>query len=149
MAKVIKIGIASFNGNKIKEVSSVEALKNEGLVGDRHSRKNNDIAEQITLIESENIDAFNKELKTNIDYKDFRRNIITEGIKLNDLVGKTLLIGKVKIKAHDLCKPCKHLQEIVKQDYLLKKLMFRGGLRGEILSSGKIKIGDIISIIKH
>ena len=51
---------------------------------------------QITLIESENIDYYNNKFKTNYSYLDFRRNVITKGIELNNLVGKKLLIGNIE-----------------------------------------------------
>ena len=50
----------------------------------------------------------------------FRRNIVTKGIQLNDLVGKKLLISKVELKAIDLCRPCKNLQGILKQNNITK-----------------------------
>ena len=85
--------------------------------------------------------------KTNIPYIDFRRNIITKGIRLNELVGKEILIGEVRIKGHRLCDPCKYLQEKLQQKNLFKNLSYfykRGGLRCEILSNGKISINDKI-----
>ena len=99
---------------------------------------------QITLIEIENINYFNKVSNTNILPIDFRRNIITEGIRLNQLVGKEFFIGNVKLKGHDLCRPCKYLQEKLKQNNLIKEFLYKGGLRCEILTSGKIYVGDII-----
>ena len=85
--------------------------------------------------------------KTSIFPKDFRRNIITEGIKLNELVGSEFFVGGVKIKAHDLCRPCKHLQEILGQKDIIKEFLQKGGLRCEILTSGIIEVGDKIKIL--
>ena len=51
----------------------------------------------------------------------FRRNIITKGIQLNELVGKTFLIGNVKVEGMDLCRPCRHLTEVLNQDNILKE----------------------------
>ena len=50
----------------------------------------------------------------------------------------------MKVKAHDLCQPCKELQDKLKQENFVKKLLNRGGLRCEILTNGKIFIGDEI-----
>ena len=60
---------------------------------------------------------------------DFRRNIITQDINLNGLIGKEFYIGNVKIKAHDLCRPCKYLQETLNQKNLVKELLLKAGLR--------------------
>ena len=119
-------------------------VKGKGIVGDRTFKENNHIKSQITLIEIENINDYNKIAKTNISSIDFRRNIVTENIKLNDLVGCEFYIGKIEIKAHDLCRPCRYLQNSLKQRNLVKEFLLKGGLRCEILSSGKINVGDII-----
>ena len=146
MAKVIKIGIVPYKGGKINTVNSIEVIKGKGIVGDRTFKENNHIKSQITLIEIENINDYNKIAKTNISSIDFRRNIITENIKLNDLVGCEFYIGKIEIKAHDLCRPCRYLQNSLKQRNLVKEFLLKGGLRCEILSSGKINVGDIIKL---
>ena len=99
---------------------------------------------QITLIEIENIDYYNKISKTQIPAIDFRRNIITSGIRLNELVNKEFFIGKIKVKAHDLCRPCSYLQNMLNQKNIVKEFLRTGGLRCELLSSGKIYVGDPI-----
>ena len=147
MLKVIKLGIANSKSQTIEEVSQVEALSGKGLVGDRHFRENNNIRSQITLIESENVDYYNYKFKTNYKYTEFRRNVVTKGIELNGLVGKELLIGKVKVKGHDLCRPCKHLEETLKGRDIIKEFLWKGGLRCEILVSGQINLYDDIKII--
>ena len=144
MGKVVGIGIASIKGSVIQNVNAVEAVKDKGLLNDRKFKKNNQKQCQITLIEIENINYYNNISKTNFSPVDFRRNIITENIKLNDLVGKELFVGKVKLKAHDLCRPCKYLQDKLKQNNVVKEFLHKGGLRCEILTSGKINVGDII-----
>ena len=144
MGKVIEIGITSIKGNQIQNVNKVEALKGKGLQNDRKFSENNQKERQITLIEIENINYFNNISKTNISPIDFRRNIITENIRLNKLVGKEFFVGKIKLKAHDLCRPCKPLQKSLNQKNLVKNFLTKGGLRCEILSNGKVSIGDII-----
>jgi len=147
MSQVFKIGTTSSNNKKIKEVDSIEVLANKGVVGDRHFDEYNDPYCQLSLVESENIDYYNTKFGLNIPYIDFRRNIITKGLKLNDLVGKKLLIGNVKVEGIDLCRPCRHLTEMLNQDNILKEFLRRGGLRCQILSSSKISVGDNINII--
>ena len=144
MGQVIEIGISKTKGNKIENVSKIEAVKGKGLLNDRKFQENNQKERQVTLIEIENIIHFNTISQTKILPIDFRRNIITKGIKLNDLLGKEFFVGKIKLKAHDLCKPCKYLQDKLKQSNFIKEFMYTGGLRCEILNSGTINVGDII-----
>jgi len=147
MSKVFKIGITNTNNKKIEELDSIDVVANKGIVGDRHFKDFNDPYCQLSLIESENIDYYNIKYGLNIPYIDFRRNIVTSGIQLNELVGKKLKIGDVELEGIDLCRPCKHLTEMLGEVNILKEFLRRGGLRCQILSSSKIKIGDKIQIL--
>ena len=147
MSKVFKIGITGENNKKINEVKSIEVLENKGVVGDRHFNNYNDPYCQLSLIESENIDEYNIKFGLDIPYINFRRNIVTKGIQLNDLIGKKLKVGNVELEGIELCRPCRHLTEMLDQKNILKEFMRKGGLRCQILSSSKINIGDKIEII--
>ena len=146
MSEVYKLGISTKNNQPINEVNSIDVISNQGVVGDRHFKEFNDPYNQISLIESENIAHYNIKYGLNIPYIDFRRNIVTKGIKLNDLVGKKILVGNVKLEGIDLCRPCKHLSEVLGQENIIKEFLRRGGLRCQILTSSSIKINDKISI---
>ena len=147
MGEVLRLGIAKNNNQPIKEVDSIEVLANKGIIGDRHFHEFNDPYNQLSLIESENIDDYNIRFGLNIPYIDFRRNVITKGIRLNDLVGKKLKVGSVELDAIDLCRPCRHLTEMLKQKNVLKEFLRKGGIRCQILSSSNIHVGDKIELI--
>ena len=120
MSQVLKLGIAKNNNKVIEEFESIEVVANKGIIGDRHFKDFNDPYCQLSLIESENIDYYNVKYGLNIPYVNFRRNIITKGIQLNELIGKKLKIGDVEIEGIDLCRPCKHLTEMLGQSNILK-----------------------------
>ena len=145
--EVIKLGIAQNRSQKIQEIEKIELLPGKGIVDNRHFQEDNNPKSQLTLIESENIDYYNKKFNVQIPYVNFRRNIITKGIELNKLVGKQFVVGKIKVKGNDLCRPCKHLQEILGQKDIIKEFLQKGGLRCEILTSGIIEVGDKIKIL--
>jgi MOSC domain-containing protein YiiM len=147
MSKVFKIGKTILNNQKITEVESVEVVADKGIVGDRHFREYNDPYSQLSLIEAENINYYNIKYSLNIPYVDFRRNIVTEGIQLNNLIGKRFLVGSVELEGIDLCRPCRHLSELLHQDNIIKEFLRKGGLRCQILSSSKINVGDVIKIL--
>ncbi len=147
MARVLKLGITQNSNQPIKEVNSLQVLANKGIVGDRHFQEFNAPYNQLSLIESENIDDYNIRFGLDIPYIDFRRNIVTKGIQLNDLIGKKLKVGTVELEAIDLCRPCRHLTEMLNQDNILKEFLRKGGLRCQILSSSNIYVGDKIEII--
>ena len=147
MSKVLKLGITDINNKKIKEVEKIEVLSNKGVIGDRHFNEFNDPYCQLSLIESENIDYYNLRYGLNIPYLDFRRNIVTKGIQLSELIGKKFVIGKVKVEGIDLCRPCRHLTEILGQENIIKEFLRKGGLRCQILSSSSISVNDMIKIL--
>ena len=146
MPKVIEITVSENPKGQMKSVNNVEAIAGKGLVNHYHFKNNNEKRRQITLIEIENINHYNQISETSILSKDFRRNIITEGIKLNELIGSEFFIGEVKVRAHDLCRPCKYLEESLKQKNFVKELLEKAGLRCEILTNGKIFVGNEIKI---
>lgn len=124
----------------------------KGIEGDRYfsgqgtfseKLKGNPAAE-LTLIEKEEIDIFNKKHNQTHGYGEFRRNVVTEGIRLNDLVGKTFTVGEVTLKGIRLCEPCAHLAGIV-NTLVLPHLVGRGGLRAQIMSNNEIKVGELIA----
>jgi len=147
MAAVLEIGITETNHQDIKKMESIEVVASKGIIGDRYFQDFNGDTEQITIIESENIDYYNSTFNTKYNYLEFRRNIVTKDIKLNDLVGKIIQVGKIKLKVNDLCRPCKELQVKLGQNNIIKEFLRRGGLRCEILTSGTIKVGDEIKIL--
>jgi len=147
MPEVYKLGVSTHNNQPIKEVNFIDIIANQGVKGDRHFNEFNDPYNQLSLIESENIDYYNFKYGLDIPYIDFRRNIITKGIKLNDLVGKKFEIGKVKLEGIDLCRPCRHLSEVLSQDNIIKEFLRRGGLRCQILNTSNIEVGDKIKVL--
>ena len=144
MSSVIEIGISEEKGGKIINLNDVEVFKGEGIINDRKCKKNNNKEKQITLIEIENIEYYNSISSTNFPASYFRRNLVTKNVKLNELLNKEFFIGNIKVFAHDLCRPCNYLQKLLKKDNIIKELLDKGGLRCEVLSSGKIYVGDLI-----
>ncbi len=131
------------------EVRSVAAVAGKGLKGDRYfdgrgtfSKTVEAPSYEVTLIESEMIEAFNARGEVELSPHAFRRNILTRGVSLNTLVGKTFKVGDVTLEGTRLCEPCNHLATIVHRDVL--KMVHQAGLRAGIVSSGKINTGDPI-----
>ena len=147
MSIVSNICITNSSGSKMQEINNIKVIASKGIINDRYFKDDNDKDTQITLIESENIDHFNEISGTNFVASDFRRNIITKGIRLNDLINKRIKVGEVNMLVHRLCDPCKYLQDLLSQKNLVKNLLNKGGLRCEVLTSGEISIEDKIIIL--
>ena len=145
--KIIGICISSKHGRVPNLVDSVKAIPGRGLENDRYFSKKdegNKNEQELTLIESEKISDFNKKFSSNFSIVDFRRNIITQNISLNQLVGKEFYVGKVKVKGLNLCEPCLYLQNKLNNPNIVKEFVHKGGLRAQILTKGTINSDDII-----
>ena len=148
MSGILKIGLTKDHNKEIIEVSEINLIAGKGIVGDRHFRDFNDPFNQLSIIESENIDEYNSKNKLSIPYLNFRRNIITKGLKLNDLLNKNIKIGPVKLNVIDLCRPCRHLSEKLGRDDIIKEFLRKGGIRCQIINDGKISVTDKIKVIQ-
>ena len=147
MSKIIKIGFTEDHNKEIIETIAIDLIAGKGIVNDRHFKNYNDPLNQLSIIEGENIDEYNLKNKLNIPYLNFRRNIVTRGIKLNDLIGKKISIGSVKFEVLDLCRPCRHLSEKLGRNDIIKEFLRKGGIRCQIMNDGKISLNNKIKII--
>ena len=147
MGKIEAINISSISEEETVYVNQAFLEKNKGIVNDRYYNNFKHSMEQVTLIDKEEIDLFNYNIKKNIDYKDFRRNIIVSGLNLIKCINKTILINDVKLKIHEICQPCKYLQDKLKTPELVKLLVNKSGVRAEIITSGFIKVNDKVEFI--
>ena len=148
MSLIKKINITAKSEAETFYIEEAYLESNAGIVGDRYYNNFNSPREQITLIEQEVIQDFEKKVGQKIDHKDFRRNVITEGIPLTKLINKKIQIGnEVVLKIHEICEPCNYLQKKLKIDNLVKLLVNKSGVRAEIITSGKIRINDELIIL--
>jgi MOSC domain-containing protein YiiM len=124
----------------------VEALPGIGLAGDRYAEPKNRRSPdyEVTLIESENIEAFAKATGRALTPDMPRRNIVTAGVRLNPLLGQQFSIGRAIFEGLELCEPCSLFAKRTYRE-VLDFFRGKGGLRARIVSGGLVKIGDPIS----
>ena len=70
-----------------------------------------------------------------------RRNLLTRGVDVNELVGRRFAVGEVECAGIELCEPCRHLEGLTRPG-VLKGLVHRGGLRAAVVRGGDIAVGD-------
>jgi MOSC domain-containing protein YiiM len=119
-------------------VSAVE-VRPQGVVGDRYAD-----AGDITLIEAEALEAFTAETGIELTHEESRRQVLTRGVRLNDLVGKRFTVGEVECVGRELCEPCNHLQSLTRTG-VLRGMVHRAGLNADIVTPGRIAVGDEVS----
>ena len=152
MSQVIQILIAESPESAMRSLTEVRAMPGKGLEGDRYFSSTGTFSPtcqkpdfEITFIEQEQIEAFAHESHLPFTAMHARRNIVTEGVRLNDLVEKEFYVGEVRIRGIRLCEPCNYLAKISFPEKP-KGLVHRGGLRAQVLSEGLIRAGDPITI---
>src|SRR5919106_5495969 len=144
--RVVEIYIGPEPEGPVQRVDEVSAVAGRGLEGDRYFQPDEDGEpdKEITLIESEAIAAAAEESSVDIQPADARRNIVTAGVRLDELVGRTFALGEIEVEAIEPNPPCNHLQQLAGKP-LLRPLARRGGVRGRIVKGGVIRPGDAIS----
>ena len=131
-------------------VRSVRAVAGAGLEGDRYAGGKGTFSNQaatgreVTLIETEAIDALEREYDVEIDPAESRRNIVTSNLHLNHLVGREFTVGEVTLRGTRLCEPCGHLEKLTRGG-VRRGLVHRGGLRADIVNGGTIHAGDSVT----
>ena len=135
----------------MKKVEELYALAGRGIEGDRYFlgtgtySKSPEPGRQVTLIKSEVLESLKNKLEINVKPEESRRNILTQGIEINDLIGTEFYVGTVRLRAHRITQPCLYLEKLLDQPGLYKELWDNGGISCEILSDGVIKERDIIT----
>jgi len=152
---ILGIYVAATKGAGVMGHQKVSLKAGKGIEGDRYfSQTGKDRSNykgqpdwEITLIESEVIESFNQRNGHGFHNSDFRRNLVTQGIGLNDLVGKTFTINNVSFFGVQLCEPCASLQRRLAVS-ILPELVGKGGLRAQIRGNGVIAVGDKLSPVE-
>jgi MOSC domain-containing protein YiiM len=147
---LVSIYVAPHQRLPSQPASQVKMVRGRGLEGDRYFlgkgsfSKSPGTGREVTLIEVEAIEALHA---TGIPLEPgaARRNLVTRGVPLNHLVGRTFLVGDVCLRGIRLCEPCAHLEELTSEG-VLQGLIHRGGLRADIIAGGTIRVGDPIVI---
>src|SRR5437660_5401291 len=148
--KLIGIYIAAKKGIDLAPIDKVEAVAGKGLVGDRYFLKDGTYSakdgpdREVTLIEAEALEGLTREYELTLQPFQTRRNLLTRGVPLNHLVGRTFAIGTVVLRGIRLCEPCGHLEKLTCKG-VEKGLIHRGGLRAQIVAGGLLEIGAVVA----
>jgi MOSC domain-containing protein YiiM len=150
LGSVEHIHIADSAGGPVRLLESVDAVAGVGLAGDRNARRegtwrDDRSSRDLTLIEAENVEMLARDFGIELAPGESRRNITTRGIRLNDLVGREFWIGGVLARGTKLCEPCTYLAGLIGKP-ILEPLVHRAGLRADLLTNGRISIGDTIKV---
>jgi MOSC domain-containing protein YiiM len=145
------IYIADHSGGAPRAAADATLVPGKGIVGDRNFSEEGIAPEkELTLVEAEQVAAFNSRTGMQIAAADVRRNLVTSGVDLNRLVGCAFSIGDVIAEGIELCEPCATLgrclaTENVPAARVVAEFAHRAGLRARIVQGGVIRAGDAIA----
>jgi MOSC domain-containing protein YiiM len=121
----------------LEAAEEVRVATGAGIEGDRYGDKD------LTLFEAEAIEGLREDTGIDLAPNEIRRNVMTRGISLNDMLGHRIRVGEVEAVVTELCHPCAHLESLT-QPGVLKGLVDRGGLNADVVAGGSIRVGDAV-----
>ena len=131
--------------------NEIAVIAGAGLDGDRYATKAGKFSEregkgrEVTLIAREAIEAANAQGVV-IGEDETRRNLVTEGVDLDALIGKTFTVGNAVLTGVRDCPPCAYLEGLTRPG-VRAALADRGGLRAAVVGDGVLKVGDPIVMV--
>jgi MOSC domain-containing protein YiiM len=149
VGRVVALYVAPAEGTPMEARDEVRALAGIGLDGDRYAIEAGKYSgtkvgkRAVTLIERESVAGARAEYDLELDEAETRRNIVTEGVPVNHLVGREFTVGDVRMRGYELAEPCTYLEGLTRTG-VRTSLVHRGGLRAEILDDGAIRVGDAV-----
>ena len=138
----------------MEERTQARALAGSGLAGDRYATNQgtfsrSQILRHVSLIAREAIEEANRDLVERglapFGVHETRRNIITEGVDVNSLLGREFRVGDVRMRGTEPTRPCYRPSALVQKAGFAEAFAGCGGVRAEVLSNGIICVGDLIT----
>ena len=150
---IVGLYITDATGQPMVAVDAVTAVTGRGLIGDRYYHGAGYYSNvvgwgaEVTLIQSEAIQAVNAGYETDFSGAILRRNIVTQNIKLELLVGKTFRCGQAVLRGTKLFPPCAHLAYLLGRKEVLRYFAYCGGIGATVVAGGVITVGDRLVVV--
>lgn len=146
------IWISATARDALVSVAEVRAVPGRGLKGDRYFFARGSFSRwpgagrEVSLIAEEALEAIHSEHGIDLREGRNRRNLVTSGIVLAELQGRTFRIGTAIFRGVRPCAPCEYLQRITETG-VFEALKGRGGLRADAIEEGVLHVGDTIEVV--
>lgn len=151
---IVSIHVAKTGAAPMESITNAVVVAGRGLRGDRYHdgtgtySNHPGTGREVTLIESEALEALKRDYGIDIEPAQARRNFVTRAVALNHLVGREFTIGEVRLRGARLCDPCAHLESLSARG-VVRGLAHWGGLRADVVSGGLIRIGDSVTALSY
>jgi len=128
--------------HRMVAVDQVECVAGKGLMGDRFFDYKPDYKGQITFFSREVLQSLWSDLNIPTEHRNpaaTRRNVITSGIDLNQMIGQEFELQGITFLGTEECRPCYWMNGAIcesAEDWMRG----RGGLRAKILTDGNLAV---------
>jgi MOSC domain-containing protein YiiM len=137
-------------GAPMRSLEAVEAVAGEGLRGDRYSEHQGHWSPldecQVTLVAAETLDEIETTFGVSVHAGQHRRNLVTRGLDLMNLYGRTFTIGDAVLAFDRPRPPCRYIASITEPGMTRALGARRGGICARVVTSGVVRLGDDIVI---
>jgi len=151
MGTVERVFVAGGGGQPMRPVDEVQAVAGRGLDGDRYATRRGywtDVDEcQVTLIAGEDLDAITESSGVAVQDGQHRRNIVTRGVDLRALAGRTFRIGEANFAYDRPRPPCRYIEALTEPGMTRALAARRGGICVRVVESGLVRTGDAIELL--
>jgi MOSC domain-containing protein YiiM len=138
------IWIKRFKRGPMDPVRSAELVAGRGIVGNT----NQGGKRQVTIIAREAWDDVTRELGTDVPPDARRANLLVSGIELANTRGRMLRVGACRVRVYGETKPCWQMEEAHAGLQAALQPDWRGGVFGEVLDDGEIRVGDRVEWVE-
>ena len=155
-AQLTGIFRATIAAGPMESLTQAEVVAGTGLQGDRYATGQGTFSvregiREITLIAEEKIEAYasfeevgEEAGSVAVTGADMRRNFLTRGVDLPELVGRRFRVGGALLLGVRLCPPCTHLGRLLGTQAILRGFAHSGGIYAQVLESGRVELGSPI-----
>ena len=135
LGRVEVLAIAAAARDAMREVPAVRAVAGRGLAGDRYAAGAGTFTPKgpgggaggydLTLMAGEVLDQVRLPDGRALAPAEARRNVVTRGVDLDQLIGRRFFLGEVECIGRRRCEPCAHLEALTSPG-VLRALVHRG-----------------------
>lgn len=136
--EVVAIWIKRFKRGPMDPVLFTEAIAGRGLMGNA----NQGGKRQITIIDEARWREAQEEVGVDVPPTARRANVMLRGVELEQSRGKHLRLGSVLVRIYNETRPCEQMEEAQPGLRAALGTRWRGGVYGEIIEGGVIRVGD-------
>ncbi|HXU23255.1 MAG TPA: MOSC domain-containing protein [Tepidiformaceae bacterium] len=143
---VVALFTAPRAGAEMESHTSIYVVAGVGIPGDRYATRLGHWSDPRWKDQELSLVGVELLAELGLQHSALRRNIVTRGIDLLDLIGLEFTIGTARLVGKRQCSPCNYIEGLTRPG-LFGELRGRGGLRAAILNDGHIRVGDELHIV--